>query len=145
MAESIGGQLLTTILSCGAMRQSRLTVINLGSMLNIYKILLNFLHFARDFAQNICAIENGTVQKIKECVTMTKKERKCTVQDRKDMVYYGTNKGVLGNRKYKGYTTGHKQGKRCTHMHTVKATKVSCNFKFTSAQFPCTLTYTGKF
>ena len=27
--------------------------LNLGSMLNIYKILLNFLHFAQDFEQNI--------------------------------------------------------------------------------------------
>ena len=37
--------------------------INLGSVLNIYKILLNFLHFAKDLAQNVknCAKENGTV------------------------------------------------------------------------------------
>jgi len=27
--------------------------LNLGSVLNIYKILLNFLHFAKDFEQNI--------------------------------------------------------------------------------------------
>ena len=34
---------------------------------------------------------------------MTKKERKCTYKTGHG-VLYGTNKGVLGNRKYKGYT-----------------------------------------
>ena len=40
--------------------------LNLGSVLSIYKILLNFLYFAKDFAQNItnCTKENGTVQKV---------------------------------------------------------------------------------
>jgi len=40
--------------------------LNLGSMLNIFKILIDFLHFAKDFEQNISnrAKENGTVQKI---------------------------------------------------------------------------------
>ena len=32
-------------------------------VINIYKLLLNFLHFAKHFAQNI-AKENGTVQKM---------------------------------------------------------------------------------
>ena len=27
--------------------------LNLGSMLNIHKILLDFLHFAKDFEQNL--------------------------------------------------------------------------------------------
>ena len=40
--------------------------LNLGSVLNIFKILLAFLHFAKDFEQN-CAKENGTVQKIMCC------------------------------------------------------------------------------
>ena len=35
--------------------------LNLGSVLNIYKIILNFLHFSNDFEQNIYnrAKENG--------------------------------------------------------------------------------------
>ena len=37
--------------------------LNLGSVLNISKILLDFLHFAKNFEQNR-AKENGTVQKI---------------------------------------------------------------------------------
>ena len=67
------------------MGQSPPTVINLGSMLNIYKILLNFLHFARDFPQNICAIENGTVQEKNVLLWQRKKESALT---RQDMVYY---------------------------------------------------------
>lgn len=84
------------------MGQSPPTVINLGSMLNIYKILLNFLHFARDFPQNICAIENGTVQE--KNVLLWQRKKESALYKTGHGVLYGTNKGVLGNRKYKGYT-----------------------------------------